>query len=271
VRWLDLLGSDFGLAEAHKLYACHDLLLSHKDALSTHLTARWRDLFNANFDVLLYDLTSTYFEVNASDVPKGDKRRHGYSRDKRPDCPQVVIAPVVAPGGLPLAYEMLPGNTVACTTLRMFLARIEQQYGRAGRIWARDRGIPTEAALAKMRASEPPVQHLVGTTIVPHHRWAGADGSPDIAERTLCRTLTSSWNQISIGNPYCSVFATAAPPESHATVRQARPVLHPPLTISGSAPSAMPLFSSSNTLLLILTRITALRRTPCRAIGTKNP
>jgi hypothetical protein len=87
----DLLGSDFGLAEAHKLYACHDLLLDHKQALFSHLTERWRDLFNASFDVLLYDLTSTYFEVNASDLPEDSKRRHGYSRDKRPDCPQLVI------------------------------------------------------------------------------------------------------------------------------------------------------------------------------------
>jgi hypothetical protein len=159
----DLLGADFGLAEAHKLYACHDLLLAHKDALFSHLMARWRDLFNANFDVLLYDLTSTYFEINASDVAEGDKRRHGYSRDKRPDCPQVVIALVVTPEGLPLAYEVLPGNTADCTTLRTFLARIERQYGRARRVWVMDRGIPTEAVLAEMRGSDPPVQYLVGT------------------------------------------------------------------------------------------------------------
>jgi hypothetical protein len=159
----DLLGADFGLAEAHKLYACHDVLLAHKDALFSHLTTRWRDLFNANFDVLLYDLTSTYFEINASDVAEGDKRRHGYSRDKRPDCPQVVIALVVTPDGLPLAYEVLPGNTADCTTLRMFLARIERQYGRARRVWVMDRGIPTEAVLAEMRGSDPPVQYLVGT------------------------------------------------------------------------------------------------------------
>jgi hypothetical protein len=159
----DLLGADFGLAESHKLYACHDLLLQHKNALFSHLMARWRDLFNANFDVLLYDLTSTYFEINASDVAEGDKRRHGYSRDKRPDCPQVVIALVVTPDGLPLAYEVLPGNTADCKTLRMFLAKIEQQYGRARRVWVMDRGIPTEAVLAEMRGSDPPVQYLVGT------------------------------------------------------------------------------------------------------------
>jgi len=159
----DLLGADFGLAESHKLYACHDFLLQHKEALFSHLTARWRDLFNANFDVLLYDLTSTYFEINASDVAEGDKRHHGYSRDKRPDCPQVVIALVVTPEGLPLAYEVLPGNTADCKTLRMFLAKIERQYGRARRVWVMDRGIPTEAVLAEMRASDPPVQYLVGT------------------------------------------------------------------------------------------------------------
>jgi hypothetical protein len=159
----ELLGADFGLAEAHKLYACHDLLLGHKDALFSHLMARWRDLFCATFDVLLYDLTSTYFEINASEVAEGDKRRHGYSRDKRPDCPQVVIALVVTPDGLPLAYEVLPGNTTDCTTLRMFLNKIEQQYGRARRVWVMDRGIPTEATLAEMRRSDPPVQYLVGT------------------------------------------------------------------------------------------------------------
>jgi hypothetical protein len=159
----DLLGADFGLAEAHKLYACHDLLLAHKADLFTHLVARWRELFNATFDVLLYDLTSTYFEINAADVPEGDKRRHGYSRDKRPDCPQVVIALVVTPEGLPLGYEVLPGNTADCKTLRMFLDKIEKQYGRARRVWVMDRGIPTEAVLAEMRASTPPVQYLVGT------------------------------------------------------------------------------------------------------------
>lgn len=159
----DLLGGNLGLAEAHKLYACHDLLLEHKEALFAHLVGRWRDLFNADFDVLLYDLTSTYFEVNASDLPEGSKRRHGYSRDKRPDCPQVVIALVVTPEGLPMAYEVLPGNTADSKTLRLFLGKIERQYGKARRVWVMDRGVPTEAVLAEMRNSDPPVQYLVGT------------------------------------------------------------------------------------------------------------
>ena len=158
----DLLGGDFGLAEIHKLYRCHDRLLEHKEALFSHLTGRWRDLFAARFDLLLYDLTSTYFEA---EPPFGDddKRRFGYSRDRRPDCVQVVIALVVTPEGLPLAYEVLSGNTSDKTTLRDFLARIERQYGKARRVWLMDRGIPTEETLAEMREADPPVQYLVGT------------------------------------------------------------------------------------------------------------
>jgi transposase len=159
---VDLLGENAGLAEIHKLYACHDRLLIHKQAVFDHLVGRWRDLFNARFDVLLYDLTSTYFE---SDPPfaEGDKRRYGYSRDHRGDCVQVVIALVVTPEGLPLAYEVLAGNTSDKMTLRGFLDRIERQYGKARRIWLMDRGIPTEEVLAEMRAADPPVQYLVGT------------------------------------------------------------------------------------------------------------
>jgi transposase len=158
----DLLGEDAGLAESHKLYRCHDRLLEHKQAVFEHLIGRWRDLFNISFDVLLYDLTSTYFESDPP-FPEGDKRRHGYSRDHRGDCVQVIIALVVTPEGLPLAYEVLPGNTADNTTLKGFLARIEAQYGKARRIWLMDRGVPTEAVLAEMRAADPPVQYLVGT------------------------------------------------------------------------------------------------------------
>ena len=158
----DLLGADFSLADSHKLYACHDLLLKHKQALFDHLINRWRDLFNASFEVLLYDLTSTYFE---SDPPQNhnDKRRFGYSRDKRSDCVQVVIALVVTPQGFPLAYEVLAGNTADNTTLRAFLQKIEAQYGKAQRIWLMDRGIPTEKVLEEMRQADPPVRYLVGT------------------------------------------------------------------------------------------------------------
>lgn len=158
----DLLGADAALADIHALYGCHDRLLEHKQAVFDHLVGRWRDLFNASFDVLLYDLTSTYFESDPP-VDEDDKRRHGYSRDHRPDCVQVVIALVVTPEGLPLAYEVLPGNTADSTTLKGFLARIERQYGKARRVWCMDRGVPTEEVLAQMRASDPPVHYLVGT------------------------------------------------------------------------------------------------------------
>ena len=158
----DLLGTDLAVADIHKLYECHEHLLDHKQELFTHLTAQWKDLFHAKFEVLLYDLTSTYFE---SDPPfaEGDKRRYGYSRDKRPDCVQVVIALIVTPEGFPLAYEVMAGNTSDKTTLADFLKKIEDQYGQAERIWVMDRGIPTEAVLSAMRAAKPPVQYLVGT------------------------------------------------------------------------------------------------------------
>jgi transposase len=158
----DLLGSDESLSEINTLYRCHDRLLAHKQAVFDHLVGRWRDLFNASFEVLLYDLTSTYFEADPP-FPEGDKRRHGYSRDHRPDCVQVIIALVITPEGLPLAYEVLPGNTSDKTTLRGFLDRIEAQYGKAKRIWLMDRGVPTEEMLGEMRTSDPPVQYLVGT------------------------------------------------------------------------------------------------------------
>ena len=158
----DLLGADFSLAESHKLYTCHDFLLKHKQALFDHLVSRWRDLFNASFEVLLYDLTSTYFESEPP-LAEEDKRRFGYSRDKRSDCVQVVIALIVTPQGFPLAYEVLAGNTSDKTTLREFLHKIETQYGKAERIWLMDRGIPTEAVLAEMRQAEPPIKYLVGT------------------------------------------------------------------------------------------------------------
>ena len=158
----DLLGEDFSIAAKDTLYRCHDRLSEHKEELFSFLRKRWEDLFRVKFEVLLYDLTSTYFE---SDPPfaENDKRKFGYSRDKRSDCVQVVIALVVTPDGFPLAYEVMPGNTADKTTLRGFLQKIENQYGKAERIWIMDRGIPTEEVLAEMRVADPPVHYLVGT------------------------------------------------------------------------------------------------------------
>jgi transposase len=156
----DLLGSGFAVAEKDRLYRCLDRILKHKAALFDHLRQRWQDLFQVRFDVLLYDLTSTYIEGEGEAIPKA---QHGYSRDHRFDCRQVVIALVVTPEGFPLAYEVMEGNTSDRTTLRGFLTKIETQHGRARRVWLMDRGIPTEEVLTEMRAPEREVFYLVGT------------------------------------------------------------------------------------------------------------
>jgi transposase len=165
-QWFDqsamdiLLGLDFAVAEKDRLYRCLDRLLEHRQELFQHLQGRWKELFNAQFDVLLYDLTSTYVEGEAELNPKA---KHGYSRDGRPDCKQVVVALIITPDGFPLAYEVMDGNTSDKTTLRGFLQKIEDLYGQARRVWLMDRGIPTEAVLAEMRASEREMFYLVGT------------------------------------------------------------------------------------------------------------
>jgi transposase len=166
-HWFDhsamdvLLGQDFAVAEKDRLYRCLDRVLEHKQDLFVHLQQRWKDLFDAEFDLLLYDLTSTYVEGEAEQNPKA---RYGYSRDKRPDCKQVVIALIVTPAGLPLAYEVMAGNTSEKTTLRGFLDRIENLYGKARRVWLMDRGIPTEDLLREMRTSRQETFYLVGTS-----------------------------------------------------------------------------------------------------------
>lgn len=156
----DLLGPDFNWGGKDQVYGVLDRLLSHRTALFEHLKGRWKDLFGATYELMLYDLTSTYVEGQAEEIPEA---QFGHSRDHRPDCRQVVIGLVVTPEGFPLAYEMMPGNTSDKTTLRAFLEKIEKQYGKAQRIWIMDRGIPTEEVLAEMRAADPPVYYLVGT------------------------------------------------------------------------------------------------------------
>ena len=158
----DLLGVNDRVAQPKTLYRCMDQLLEHKDALFAFLRERWVDLFSASYDILLYDLTSVYFEC---DVPENesDPRKFGHSRDRRSDCVQVVIALVVTPDGLPLAYEMMPGNTADKTTLAAMIALIQKRHGKANRVWILDRGIPTEETLEQMRTSTPPTSYLVGT------------------------------------------------------------------------------------------------------------
>jgi transposase len=156
----DLLGTGFAVAEKDRLYRCLDRIGEHKTALFDHLRQRWQDLFQARFDVLLYDLTSTYIEGEGEEIPKA---QHGYSRDHRGDCRQVVSALVVTPEGFPLAYEVMAGNTSDRTTLRGFLQKIEAQYGQARRVWVMDRGIPTEEVLEEIRTGGREVFYLVGT------------------------------------------------------------------------------------------------------------
>lgn len=173
-QWFDrsamaeLLGVDFTVAAKDRLYRCLDRLLAHKRELFVYLRQRWESLFQARFDILLYDLTSTYFEGEAEEIPKA---RHGYSRDGRPDCRQVVIALVVTPEGFPLAYEVMEGNTQDRSTLRGFLAKIEALYGRAQRVWVMDRGIPTEEVLEEMRDPNRQMFYLVGAPRGKIRKW----------------------------------------------------------------------------------------------------
>ena len=164
-QWFDqsamaeLLGVDFAAAEKDRLYRCLDRIGDHKQELFAYLRQRWQDLFGVQFDILLYDLTSTYFEGEVEETPKA---KRGYSRDHRPDCLQVVLALVITPERLPLAYEVMDGNTSDRTTLRGFLEKVEKIHGKARRVWLMDRGIPTEEVLGEMRAAGDTF-YLVGT------------------------------------------------------------------------------------------------------------
>lgn len=165
-QWFDqsamdvLLDADFTVAEKDRLYRCLDRLLEHRQELFVHLQQRWKQLFDAPCDVLLYDLTSTYVEGEAEQNPKA---KRGYSRDGRPDCKQVIVALVITADGFPLAYEVMDGNTSDKTTLRGFLDKIENLYGQTRRVWLMDRGIPTEALLEEIRTARPDTFYLVGT------------------------------------------------------------------------------------------------------------
>ncbi len=163
-HWFDqtamdvLLDCDFTVAQKNRLYQCLDKILPYKDELCQYLKAQWETLFDANYDVLLYDLTSTYFEGVCEQNPKA---QYGHSKDRRSDCRQVLIALIVTPDGFPLNYEVLAGNTAEKTTLVDLLSKIESMYGKSRRVWLMDRGIPKEETLALMR--ETGVDYLVGT------------------------------------------------------------------------------------------------------------
>lgn len=154
----DLLGIPAGAINDTRLYRCLDRLLPHKTKLEQHLKQRYGELFAAEFDVLLYDLTSSYVEGEAA---KNPMLQRGYSRDHRSDCKQVVIALIVNAEGFPLSYETFDGNRTDVTTLEAVMRMVERKYGRARRVWVFDRGIVSEENLASLRKRGG--QYLVGT------------------------------------------------------------------------------------------------------------
>ena len=154
----DLLGIEEGKINDTRLYRCLDRILPYKTKLERHLKDRYGTLFGAEFDVLLYDLTSTYVEGAAEDNPM---MRRGYSRDHRPDCEQMVIALIVNGEGFPFSYETFDGNRADVSTLETILRMVERKYGKARRIWVFDRGIVSEENLAAIRKRGG--QYLVGT------------------------------------------------------------------------------------------------------------
>jgi transposase len=154
----DLLEIEDGKINDTRLYRCLDRILPHKTKLEQHLKQRYGELFGAEFDVLLYDLTSTYVEGAAENNPMMSR---GYSRDHRPDCEQMVIALIVNREGFPFSYETFDGNRADVSTMESILRTVERKYGKARRIWVMDRGIVSEENLAAIRKRGG--QYLVGT------------------------------------------------------------------------------------------------------------
>jgi len=154
----DLLQIEEGKINDTRLYRCLDRILPHKTKLERHLKNRYGELFGAEFDVLLYDLTSTYVEGAAE---KNPMVRRGYSRDHRPDCEQLVIALIVNQEGFPFSYETFNGNRSDVSTMETILRMVERKYGKARRIWVFDRGIVSEENLAAIRKRDG--QYLTGT------------------------------------------------------------------------------------------------------------
>jgi transposase len=154
----DLLGVTSDKVGEDRLYRALDALLPQKDALCRHLQKRYGALFGSTFDFLFYDITSTYFEGSAKANPQA---KRGYSRDGRPDCPQVCIGLVTSREGLPLAYEVFEGNRVDVTTTQEMVKIMERKYGKAKRVWVLDRGMVSEGNLKYLRSSG--ARYLVGT------------------------------------------------------------------------------------------------------------
>jgi transposase len=164
--WLEI---EEGKVNDSRLYRCLDRILPHKTQLERHLKERYGELFGAEFDVLLYDLTSTYVEGGAENNPM---MRRGYSRDHRPDCDQMVIALIVNSEGFPFSYETFDGNRADVSTMETILRMVERKYGKARRIWVMDRGIVSEENLAAIRKRGG--QYLVGTPRIQMKQFEAA-------------------------------------------------------------------------------------------------
>ena len=162
-----------------RLYRTLDRLLPHKQALEQHLVKRFGELFDLDYDLLLYDVTSTYFEGQCA-APSIAQR--GYSRDHRPDCVQVNIALVVTRGGMPLGYEIFPGNTADVMTVEEIVEAMERRFGKAKRIWVMDRGMVSAENIAWL--NETGRRYVIGTPRSELKRWARA-----LADKTDWRRI----------------------------------------------------------------------------------
>ena len=219
----DLLGIEEGKINDTRLYRCLDRILPHKAKLERHLKERYGELFGAEFDVLLYDLTSTYVEGAAENNPM---MRRGYSRDHRPDCEQMVIALIVNSDGFPFSYETFDGNRADVSTMETILRMVERKYGKARRIWVLDRGIVSEENLAAIRKRGG--QYLVGTPrsqmkqfeaeLLNQDGWAQIRGEVDVkkiaipqGEETyiLCRTTGRKEKEKAIRSRFSSSMEKA--------------------------------------------------------------
>jgi len=177
----DLLGVPVAQVHTDRLYVGLDRLLPHKEAIEKHLKQRLGDLFDLKYDLLLYDITSTYFEGECAGNPMA---KRGYSRDSRPDCPQVCIGLVVTTDGIPLGYEVFDGNTHDSTTVEQIVQAMESKYGQANRVWVMDRGMVSEKNLQFLRDRG-------GSYIV---------GTPKAMLRRFDRYLTDKdWHEVQAG------------------------------------------------------------------------
>jgi transposase len=186
-----VLGTEDPVAAKDRLYRALDKAIEHKEPLEQHLARRWQDLFGAKCELLLYDLTSTYFEGQLGEVPLA---RHGYSRDHRPDALQLILALVVTEEGFPLSYEVFEGNRADVTTLEEILDSVQRKHGALGRVWVFDRGIVSEENLALLRQRG--LFYLVATPRrmlgsfqkeLIKEDWSQVEGHPQIQLKLISR------------------------------------------------------------------------------------